>query len=711
MTAPTVFLDIDLSPQPGAGFAYLAPLQTVTDPADSLTLTTAPQVIAFNGTEQSPQLYATDNQNMSPSGWSYSLAFSQSPFIPGPPAPLTSFQVPVGPLPYTATHATPCAVTPAYTSAFTSIFPGGLPNGTGVEFLTGTPGGFTVSTTYYVVNAGATTFQLAATRGGSAIASTGTGSGTLQITRYTYSGLVPQAPLLAVTPFLTAAGNLAGIASQAAAQANLGLGAAALKTTAYFQHTLNAVFLTAGAVYNASADDFAIANCSTGSTTVNLPNAPANGSLVAVKMNQQSGSYSTAISTQGSDVFEVTGGATSETITSLFATLLWQYNAAEGVWLQTGGGGAGASSGVASFNSRTGAIVPASGDYTVSEITGAAPTASPTFTGTPVAPTKTPLTDSTAIATTAYADAAVAVELSRAETAEALKANLASPTFTGNPTAPTQTAGDSSTKLATTAFVQGAIPAYGISASPSSGSSVTVNLANGLTQSVTLTSNCTLTFSNWPAGSDTASAVTVIVIENATGGYTPTFPGTVTWIGNPPAQNTAANGISVYSFLSPDGGTSVYGAGVSNVFTGPASGDIFDWYTNAGALVASLDSTGRAHFTGADIGSNTYAGSGCYGTTSGEHVWDTADVASAVNHVVFENSTTGNGPTIVPATDGTDTNIDMNLAGLGTGAVGLTNATTTTSAPSAGGAGALPATPTGYVTIKVNGTARKVAYY
>lgn len=36
---------------------------------------------------------------------------------------------------------------------------------------------------------------------------------------------------------------------------------------------------------------------------------------------------------------------------------------------------------------------------------------------------------------------------------------------------------------------------------------------------------------------------------------------------------------------------------------------------------------------------------------------------------------------------------------------------TTTTAPSSGGAGALPATPTGYFTINIGGTARKVAYY
>jgi hypothetical protein len=37
--------------------------------------------------------------------------------------------------------------------------------------------------------------------------------------------------------------------------------------------------------------------------------------------------------------------------------------------------------------------------------------------------------------------------------------------------------------------------------------------------------------------------------------------------------------------------------------------------------------------------------------------------------------------------------------------------TTTTTAPTAGGAGALPATPTGYATIRIGGTDRKIAYY
>lgn len=51
-----------------------------------------------------------------------------------------------------------------------------------------------------------------------------------------------------------------------------------------------------------------------------------------------------------------------------------------------------------------------------------APLASPALTGTPTAPTKPVATNSTAVATTAYTDAAVGVETARAETAEALAA-------------------------------------------------------------------------------------------------------------------------------------------------------------------------------------------------------------------------------------------------------------------------------------------------
>lgn len=112
---------------------------------------------------------------------------------------------------------------------------------------------------------------------------------------------------------------------------------------------------------------------------------------------------------------------------------------------------------------------------------GAAPIASPTFTGTPAAPTAAGGTNTTQIANTAFVQAAIAAlvnsspvaldtlnELAAAlgndpnfattiTNALALKAPLASPVLTGNPTGPTPAQFDNDTSLATSQFVQRAL--------------------------------------------------------------------------------------------------------------------------------------------------------------------------------------------------------------------------------------------------------------
>ena len=125
--------------------------------------------------------------------------------------------------------------------------------------------------------------------------------------------------------------------------------------------------------------------------------------------------------------------------------------------------------GVASFNTRTGAVV-----LTTADITGAggAALASPSFTGIPLAPTATIGTNTTQIATTAYVEQALAaiaagvtsfntrtgaVSLTTADVTGVGGALLASPTFTGTPAGPTATPNANSTQLATTAYVDHAI--------------------------------------------------------------------------------------------------------------------------------------------------------------------------------------------------------------------------------------------------------------
>lgn len=83
---------------------------------------------------------------------------------------------------------------------------------------------------------------------------------------------------------------------------------------------------------------------------------------------------------------------------------------------------------------------------------GLAPLASPTFTGTPLAPTAGSGANTTQIATTAMVQAAITARL-------ASYATLVSPIFSGTPTAPTAAPGTNTLQIASTAFVKAAIAA------------------------------------------------------------------------------------------------------------------------------------------------------------------------------------------------------------------------------------------------------------
>jgi hypothetical protein len=127
---------------------------------------------------------------------------------------------------------------------------------------------------------------------------------------------------------------------------------------------------------------------------------------------------------------------------------------------------------VTSFNTRQGAVVLTSADVAA---VGAAPLASPVFTGDPRAPTPLLGDNDTSIATTAFVQGVVgslalgfvtsfntrtgAITFTAADLTSVGGALLASPVFTGNPQAPTPSAGDNDTTIATTAFVTSAVAA------------------------------------------------------------------------------------------------------------------------------------------------------------------------------------------------------------------------------------------------------------
>ena len=80
---------------------------------------------------------------------------------------------------------------------------------------------------------------------------------------------------------------------------------------------------------------------------------------------------------------------------------------------------------------------------------------SPSFKGTPTAPTASSSTNSTQIATTAFVQGLI----KGIQTALSGKANKNSPSFTGTPKSPTPPSSDISTRIATTAFVQNLVQA------------------------------------------------------------------------------------------------------------------------------------------------------------------------------------------------------------------------------------------------------------
>lgn len=169
------------------------------------------------------------------------------------------------------------------------------------------------------------------------------------------------------------------------------------------------------------------------------------------------------------------------------------------------------------------------------------------------------------VATDAEMTAAIAAAVST-------KANIASPTFTGTPAAPTAPAGTSTTQIATTAFVATATGASIHTASVSG--AATINAANGAVQRLTLTGNATFSLTGAAAGS--AVSLTVILVQDATGGRTVTWPGSVDWgSGGAPVLSTAGDADDVVTLMTIDGGTKWFGFATSLTTGGGGGGVAF----------------------------------------------------------------------------------------------------------------------------------------
>jgi hypothetical protein len=198
-----------------------------------------------------------------------------------------------------------------------------------------------------------------------------------------------------------------------------------------------------------------------------------------------------------------------------------------------------ATTGVASFNARTGAVVLLAADVTA---VGGALLASPIFTGNPTAPTPALHDNDTSLATTAYVQgelaalpaAAVtsfntrtgAIVLTTGDITGAGGAPIASPTLTGTPAAPTQAPGSNSTALATTQFVTAAIAALGIGVASFNGRTGAVVLIANDVSSVGGAMTVSPAFSGNPTaptpapGNNTQSLATTAFVQAAISGTT-----------------------------------------------------------------------------------------------------------------------------------------------------------------------------------------------
>ena len=91
-----------------------------------------------------------------------------------------------------------------------------------------------------------------------------------------------------------------------------------------------------------------------------------------------------------------------------------------------------------------------------------------------------------------------------------------------------------------------------------SGATLTVDLADGNVHDVTLTDNCTFTFSGTVASR--ACGFTLILRQDGTGSRTVTWPAAVDWPGGTaPTLSTAASAVDLLTFLTVDNGTTWLG--------------------------------------------------------------------------------------------------------------------------------------------------------
>lgn len=135
------------------------------------------------------------------------------------------------------------------------------------------------------------------------------------------------------------------------------------------QYALIPTVVQTGA-YTLNPNELAPCDSTGGAFTLTLPAAPTDRTLAGAKLIN--GTNTVTVMCAGSDVINIAGGSTSTTLTAVSQGLVLQYDADFGIWygIMNSGSSGGGGGGVTTFNGRSGAVAPASADYSFSQISG-----------------------------------------------------------------------------------------------------------------------------------------------------------------------------------------------------------------------------------------------------------------------------------------------------------------------------------------------------
>ena len=229
-----------------------------------------------------------------------------------------------------------------------------------------------------------------------------------------------------------------------------------------------------------------------------------------------------------------------------------------------------------------------------------APKASPTFTGIPAAPTASAGTNTTQVATTQFVATAVND-----------KAPLVSPSLTGTPTAPTANSGTNTTQIATTAFVDAAVSPKANTASPTltgtpaaptaavdtdttqiaTTAYVKAQIANDAISSVSPAFTGTPTAPTASQGSSTTQLATTAFVNAEiaadTAGLAPTASPTFTGTPTAPTASSGTNNTQLATTAYVDGALSSKADIASPAFTGTPTAPTTTNYDSNGTRLAT----------------------------------------------------------------------------------------------------------------------------